>query len=324
MASGAAETSAALTRAALASVASNLALLVAKTVVGLSTGSLSVLGEAVHSGSDLLASVLALTAVRTASRPADHDHPFGHGKYESLSATLEGLILLAAALGIAVEAGKRLAERGGQEIIAAPGIAVMAAGVFLNIALSTYLLRLAAKHSSPALHADGVHLRADVWTSLAVLVGLVAMHLGAAQVVDTALAVLVAAVVLIEGVTLTLGGIEDLLDAALPPREREIIEQVLARHRKHYVDYHKLRARRSGRNRLADVHVVVCQQLTVGEAHDISEELQQAVAEALPNTELVVHIEPCDSVECLERIRRGERVECKRLAGGEGKGESGQ
>lgn len=305
----------ALERAALVSIGSNTLLVAAKTTVGLLTGALSVLSEALHSASDLLAAAIAFGAVRAGSRPADKGHPFGHGKYESLSATIEGLILIAAAVWILVEAVGRLSSPEPEQILAAPGALVMLVGVVLNIIVSMHLLRVARKHRSPALHADGVHLRADVWTSGAVLVGLVAMHLGAPTEVDALLALLVAGIVSVEGTVLIQGGAADLVDAAVPVSEREAIEQVLREYSGYYVAYHKLRTRRTGAGRQVDVHVLVCQKLTVGEAHEISERLQAAVEAAVPGTDMVVHIEPCDSVDCLERMRRGEEVECRRLAG---------
>jgi cation diffusion facilitator family transporter len=310
--SAAVDESRSLTRTAALSVASNTVLVIAKTAVGLATGALSVLSEALHSASDLLASIIALIAVSVASKPADDRHQFGHGKYESLSATLEGLLLFGAAGWIMAEAAKRLHEPPAA-IVALPGIIVMAVGVALNIVVSTYLLRVARRYKSPALEADGVHLRADVWTSAAVLAGLGLLKYGAPLWVDSLLGVVVAIVVVYEGVRLVVAGVTDLLDAALPASERDIIEEVLGRHAGGpYVGYHKLRTRHSGRRHEADVHVVVCQQLTVGEAHQITEEIQQAVGGALPNTEIVVHMEPCEEADCLDMLRQGLQPVCKR------------
>jgi len=294
-----------LVATAALSVASNTALVVAKGAVGIITGALSVLSEALHSFSDLLASAIALTAVAVASKPADDRHEFGHGKYESLSAVIEGLLLFGAAAWIVVEAVRRLGKPP-ERIMALPGIIVMSAGVVLNAVISSVLLRAARRYGSPALRADGVHLRADVVTSAAVLAGLGLIHRGAPMWVDTVLAVAVAAVVVAEGFGLVSGGVGELLDVALPKSERDIIEKVLSGYRSGpYVGYHDLRTRHSGRQHEVEVHVVVCQQLTVGEAHKISDELAAAVREALPNTRLVVHVEPCDEEECTRLLGQG-------------------
>ncbi|MCX7597795.1 MAG: cation diffusion facilitator family transporter [Armatimonadetes bacterium] len=295
------------------SVASNAGLVIAKGAVGLATGSLSVVSEALHSFNDLLAAVIALAAVSMATRPADDHHEFGHGKYESLSATVEGLLLFGAAAWIVFEAIKRLG-RPPEHIPALPGIIVMATGVVLNTLISAVLLRTAQRYGSPALRADGVHLRADVVTSAAVLAGLAFIHFGAPTWVDTLLAILVAIVVVVEGYGLVAHGVRDLLDAALPKSEREIIEEVLRNYQNGpYVGYHDLRTRHSGRRHEVEVHVVVCQQLTVGEAHGISEELEETMHKALPNTRLVVHVEPCDEEECTKLLSRGQMPDrCKR------------
>jgi cation diffusion facilitator family transporter len=197
-------------------------------------------------------------------------------------------------------------------------MAVMAAGVVVNLLVSQFLITLARKHRSPALEADGIHLRADVWTSGGVLVGLGFLHFEPKmQWVDSLLAMGVAAMVAYEGVKLGLDAVKDLVDTALPPDEQEIIEHTLAEYNGPYVGFHKLRARRMGRKRQADVHVVVCQQLTVGEAHDITEKLKIEVATALPGTDLVVHVEPCEDEDCLEKLSHGEHPLCKRRIAGE-------
>lgn len=295
------------------SVASNTALVIAKGVVGLATGSLAVISEALHSFNDLLAAAIALAAVTMAARPADNSHEFGHGKYESLSAVIEGLLLFGAAAWIVVEAIKRLGKPP-ERIPALPGIIVMGTGVVLNTVISTVLLRVAKRYGSPALRADGVHLRADVVTSAAVLAGLGLIHFGAPTWVDTVLGIIVAAVVLVEGYGLVVHGVGDLLDVALPKSERVIIEEVLRNYQSGpYVGYHDLRTRHSGRRHEVEVHVTVCQQLTVGEAHKITEELEEALHKALPNTRLVVHVEPCDEEECTRLLSRGQLPEkCKR------------
>lgn len=312
-AEAAAEENRVLIGTAALSVASNTALVIAKGAVGLATGTLSVLSEALHSFSDLLASVIALTAVVLAAKPADDHHEFGHGKYESLSAVIEGLLLFGAAGWIVVEAVRRIG-RPPERIPALPGIVVMGVAVVLNTVISAVLLRVARRHGSPALRADGVHLRADVVTSAAVLVGLGLIHFGAPTWVDTLLGLAVAAVVVAEGFGLVSGGVGDLLDVALPRSEREIIEEALSNYRSGpYVGYHGLRTRHSGRQHQVEVHVVVCQQLTVGEAHKISEDLEETIHKTLPNTRVVVHVEPCDEEECFTLLSHGQLPEkCKR------------
>lgn len=287
-----------LVSAAWLSVLSNSVLTAAKAWVGIASGSLSVVSEAAHSARDLLASFIALGAIRTAARPADDSHPFGHGKSESLSAGIEGVILIAAGAWIAAEAIVRLAGHEQPQVIALPGAIVMLVAVLANVALSAYLIRLGKRYKSPALYADGVHLRADVWTGAGVVVGLVAIQLGAPTAIDAGLAAIVAAVVIAEGVLLIAQSGAELLDTAVPLAEREIIQKVIHEQPGPVISFHRLRTRRHGRYRQADVHLVVCHRLTVKQAHEMSEQLQQALRKVLPQTELVVHIEPCENDAC--------------------------
>ncbi len=287
-----------LVRAATVSVVSNSALTLAKLFVGISTGTLSVLSEALHSASDLLAAIIALSAVKTASAPADTDHPFGHGKYESLSAMAEGGLLLAAAVWICLEAVARLTEGGPAELLPMPGMVVMAAAAVVNAGLSTYLFAVSRQYDSPALHADAVHLRADVWTSAGVFAGLGAIMLGAPQWIDSLLALAVALVVTVEGLLVLFRALGELADTALPANERAIIQQVLFRHPGPIITFHRLRTRKHGRGRQADVHIVVCHRISLRQVHDLTEQLQAMVARMLPGTDLVVHAEPCENTQC--------------------------
>lgn len=287
-----------LVSAAWLSVLSNSVLTAAKAWVGIASGSLSVVSEAAHSASDVLASFIALAAIRTAARPADDSHPFGHGKFESLSAGIEGVILIAAGAWIAAEAIVRLSGHEQPQVIALPGAIVMLAAVLANVTLSAYLIRVGKRYKSPALYADGVHLRADVWTGAGVVVGLVAIQLGAPTAIDAGLAAIVAGVVIAEGVLLIAQSGAELLDTAVPLAEREIIQKVIHEQPGPVISFHGLCTRRHGRYRQADVHLVVCHRLTVKQAHEMSEQLQQALRKVLPQTELVVHIEPCENDAC--------------------------
>ena len=167
-------------RAALISVASNTTLVVFKLVVGLLIGSVSVISEAVHSGVDLIASLIALFAVRTASKPADEGHPFGHGKVENISGTIEALLIFGAAAYIIFEAVKKLLHPTAVESLGW-GVTVMGISAVANFFVSRMLFKVGRETQSVALEADGWHLRTDVYTSVGVMAGLAFMW--AAQLV---------------------------------------------------------------------------------------------------------------------------------------------
>ena len=148
-------------KVALVSVGSNLALVVAKATVGLAIGSVSVLSEALHSGMDLVAALIALFAVRSSGKPADEEHPFGHGKVENVSGMIEALLIFGAAIWIILEAVKKLLNPEPPERLGL-GVILMLASVVINYFVSGLLFREAERSESPALEADGWHLRTDV------------------------------------------------------------------------------------------------------------------------------------------------------------------
>lgn len=291
-------------RAAAISVASNAVLVVTKLVVGVSIGSVAVISEAVHSGVDLLAALIALFAVRTAARPADERHPYGHGKAENISGTIEALLIFAAAGYIIYEAGRKLLGEHEVENLGW-GVLVMAVSAVVNIAVSEMLFRVARATDSVALEADGWHLRTDVWTSAGVLgaLGFIALTERYAPALhfhwmDPVAAIAVALLIIRAAWRLTIASARDLMDAALPPEEEQLIREVLARHSSTVRGFHNLRTRKSGSQRFVDVHVLVDPEMTVANSHALADHLTEEIKERLPRTAVVVHIEPCEGDEC--------------------------
>lgn len=277
--------------AALLSVGSNSLLTLAKLVLGLVTGSVAVLSEAAHSASDLVASGIAFVAVRTSARPADHDHPYGHEKAENLAAAIEGFLVLAAGGAVMVEGIRRL-------VIGVPeidhislAIAVMAASAAVNLMVSARLRRVARRTGSPAIEGDAAHLTADIWTSAGTAAGLGLVALTGWRPLDAIAALLVAAYVVAMGVRLTWRAAQVLLDTSLPDDELAVIQGVLAEYAGDGVSFHALRARRAGSKRHVDLHMVVPPETTVRHGHTMSGEVKGAVREALPNAEVLIHLE---------------------------------
>lgn len=185
------------TRAARLSVASNAAFVVVKLVVGLSSGSVGVLSEALHSATDLVASGIAYFSVRQADAPPDDDHPYGHGKIESVSGLAEALLIFIAAAVILYEAIHQLAAPAPEETPpVGAGLVVMTLSIVVNVALSRHLRRVATETDSLALQADSEHLRTDVVTSIGVLVGLILVRVTHRAWFDPVTAILVALLIL--------------------------------------------------------------------------------------------------------------------------------
>jgi cation diffusion facilitator family transporter len=296
-------------RAALLSVASNTLLVGAKLLVGYSIGSVSVISEAIHSAVDLLAALIALVAVHAAAKPPDEQHPFGHGKIENLSGAVEGALIAVAGVWIIVEAGERLLHGG---TLAQPslGLVVMGMSSAVNYGVSRYLFQVARQTHSIALEADAWHLRTDVWTSLGVTAAFVVVSLSRwvspqsdLSWLDPLAAMAVALLILKASWDLTQQALADLLDASIPPNEREMLESVLKGHPE-VLGVHGIRTRKSGAHRFVELHLVLDPTTTVAAAHELQHLLADRIGELWSNASLIAHVEPCDR-RCPPQCRAG-------------------
>jgi cation diffusion facilitator family transporter len=278
--------------AALLSVASNAVLMVVKLVVGLITGSVAVLSDAANSGGDLLASGIAFAGVRAGARPADDDHPYGHERAENLAALVEGVLVLAAGGVVAAEAGRRLVEGAPGLVRIDLAVAVMVLSAAVNLAISAHLRRVARRTGSPAIEADSLHLASDVWTSAGAAAGLVLVAITGWTRLDAAVGIAIALYVIVIGARLAWRASQVLIDASLPDDEMAAIAEVLAGFsRAEGVTFHAVRGRRAGSKRHVDLHMVVPPETTVRAGHVMSGRVKHAVGEALPNTEVLIHLE---------------------------------
>ena len=242
---------------ALLSVVSNSTLVVLKLVVGFAISSVSVISEAIHSGVDLLAAVIAFVSVRTSGRPADEDHPFGHGKIENLSGAIEAILIFVAAIWIVREAVERLLHPPAESMVADWGIVVMLVSATANWVVSRMLMKVGKETDSIALRADAWHLRTDVYTSVGVMVGLGVIWAGNLVYPDLNLAWLdpvvaigVALLIVKAAWDLTSESVRDLLDVRLPRSDEEWI-LALVRRKPIVFGFHGLRTLKAGRMRLS-------------------------------------------------------------------------
>lgn len=276
--------------AARFSIYSNALLTLLKLIVGALSGSVSVLSEAAHSATDLIASCIAFFSVRVADIPADEEHPYGHGKIESLSGMAEALLIFGAAGFILYESVAKLLHREGPQHVDL-GIGVMVFSAIANTLIASYLFRVSKQTDSLALEADAEHLRTDVFTSLGVVVGLVLVRITGLWYLDPVFAILVATLILHTAWRLTRGSIDPLLDTQLPSEDIEIVRSVLDSE-PYVLGYHKLRTRKSGSFRYVDAHVLMDDNLTLVEAHHLTEAVEDHIRERLPRTEITLHTEP--------------------------------
>lgn len=296
-------------RVALLSVISNSALVSMKLIVGLFIGSVSIISEAIHSGVDLVASIIALFSVKTSSKPADKNHSFGHGKIENISGTVEALLIFAAAGWIIYEAFKKISKPEPLDNLGW-GIGVMLVSSVVNIIVSKRLFKIGRETDSIALQADAWHLRTDVYTSAGVMIGLGLMLTGQwffpqsnLYWLDSVAAIAVALLIIKAAYDLTIQSAGDLLDANLPAEEEERIHEEILKYRHIIHGYHRLRTRKAGHFRFIDLHMKVEPQMSVVNSHLITEGIAQNIESKYPHTSVIIHTEPCDGdcdEDCLD------------------------
>lgn len=276
------------------SVYSNSSLVALKLIAGFLMGSVAVISEAIHSGIDLLAALIARYSVKKSAEPADKDHRYGHGKYENLSGMIEGALIFVAAAGIIYEAIQRLLVPFQVELLTA-GMVIMAFSAILNYMVSAKLSKVAKSTDSLALEADAYHLKTDVWTSVGVFIALVLIQVTGENLLDPTVAIIVAGFIIHAAYDITRRSTEGLLDRSLPEDEIRLIETVINEHKSDILSFHKLRARKMGSERQVDVHMIVPRNLSVKEGHDLVDHLERDIRKELPHTVVVIHMEPCDA-----------------------------
>ncbi len=289
------------------SIASNAALIALKLVAGAITGSIAIITEAIHSCIDLLASIIAFFSVRAADEPADRQHPYGHEKVENLAAAIEGMLILVGAGIIVFEATRRLVV-GSEVADLGIGIAVIAFSMVANIGVSTFLQRRARALQSPALEGDAAHLRTDAFTSLGVLVGLVLVEITGEPAFDAIAALCVAVAIVVAGVRILTRSSRVLVDEAPPEAELDRVEAVIAAERARTPEiagYHKLRARSAAARRYIDLHLQFHQGTTLEDAHAIAHRVRGAIETEIPNSEVLIHTEPEQSVRPPDELAGG-------------------
>ncbi|EKQ56690.1 MULTISPECIES: cation diffusion facilitator family transporter [unclassified Clostridium] len=275
------------------SLLSNTTLIVLKLIVGLFTGSVSIISEAIHSTMDLLAAIIAFFSVKISDMPADDVHPYGHGKVENISGVIEALLIFVASIWIIIEAVKKIIYPGEIESIGL-GFIVMFISSAINFAVSKQLYKVAKQEDSIALEADALHLKADVYTSLGVGIGLFLIWITKLNYLDPVVAILVAIFILKEALELLKSAFNPLLDVALSDGEKDIIKDRINKYSPIFCNFHNFKTRKSGRIRYIDLHLVFPENMTIKEAHDICDKIEKDIEESLNHTEIMIHLESCE------------------------------
>jgi cation diffusion facilitator family transporter len=275
------------------SIAAAVVTISLKASAYLLTGSVGLLSDAVESVVNLVAAVVALLALRWASKPADEEHAYGHQKAEYFSAGVEGALIVVAAVGIAVTAVDRLLNPRAIDDVGI-GLAVSVVASLINLAVGSLLLRVGRRERSIVLEADGKHLMTDVWTSAGVIVGVAAVAITGWQPLDSLVALAVAVNIVVAGSGLVRRSVGGLMDRGLGESERVPIEQVLSRFERDGVRFHALRTRQAGSRAFVSVHVLVPGAWTVQRGHDVVENVEAALRDRLPYATVFTHLEPAE------------------------------
>lgn len=257
------------------------------------TGSVGLLSDAFESIVNLVAAIVAFWALSFAAKPPDAKYTFGHSKAEYFSSALEGILILVAAVSIAVAAGERLMHLHPLEQVGL-GLGLSLIATALNGGVAWILLRASRRHRSITLRADAHHLLTDVWTSVGVILGIGLVAATGWLFLDPIVAILVAVNIIWTGFKLLKETGSGLLDAAIPEDEQEAIALIMSEYEPQGIRFHALRTRVAGASRFVSFHVLVPGAWTVQRGHDVCEAIEQAIASALPGSDVQTHLEPIE------------------------------
>ncbi|HUF54200.1 MAG TPA: cation diffusion facilitator family transporter [Dehalococcoidia bacterium] len=266
-------------------------LLALKLAVGIISGSVAVLGDAVDSATDLVGGLAALISVRIAATPADEMHPYGHGKVEAISASVAATIIGVGGGLITYQAVRRLIE-GSPDIDIGIGLGAMIVAAVANLIVAFYMRREAARSGSMALRAEATHLHTNVIQALAIITGLALVGITDEPAFDAITALLLAAYMGWTAIGLARIALEEMLDRSLPDVDIREIEAVMLAHASEVRGFHQLRTRRAGPTREVDVHVTFDPHRDIAEVHETCDRIAAEVRERLPGATVLIHPEP--------------------------------
>jgi cation diffusion facilitator family transporter len=291
---------ASLTRYAWLSIGAALATIFLKAGAYFLTDSVGLLSDAIESFVNLAGAIMALTMLTIAARPADEEHVYGHSKAEYFASVTEGILILAAAIGILSTAIGRLIDPRPLEQLGI-GLTISIIASLINFFVARIILNAGRTSRSITLEADAHHLMTDVWTSVGVIGGVAIGGFTGWNILDPIVAILVALNIIWTGFQLVRRSVSGLMDEALPESDQEKIRDVMAKYSDKGVDFHALRTRQAAARGFMSVHILVPGDWTVHDAHHIAEDFESDVREALGGVVTVfTHLEPAEDELSME------------------------
>lgn len=282
-----------ITKYAWLSIVTAILIIFLKVAAYRLTGSIGFLSDALESTANILSAIITLIALVIAARPPDREHTFGHTKVEYFSSGVEGILIMMAAIMIAVQAIQRLLNPQPLEQVGI-GILVSAIAAAVNFGVAYILLRAGRQHRSAALTADAHHLITDVWTSIGVIIAVGLVGLTGWLWLDPVIALIVAAQIVFMAIRLIRVAVDGLMDASLPPEEIAQIDEILDRYRSDDLTFHALRTREAGSQRFVSFHVQVPGFWSVQEGHQLLEDIEHDIRQALSPVSVFTHLEPVE------------------------------
>ena len=282
--------------AAGVSIFSNACLIILKLILGFISGSISVISEALHSLGDLIASFLAFFSVLLSSKPADSDHPFGHGKYEDLSGFFEALLIIGTAIYIFyVAGGKIITIMQGEFHKINPDIAcyAMIFSIIINFFVSAYLFKVAKKSDSLALLSDAEHLRSDIYTSFGIIFGLITVKITNLYIFDPIFAIAFGILIITTGFKIAKDALNNLLDGSLCEEDKKTIENILKEFQnKNLIEFKTCNTTKLGNKKTIQLTLLFDKDTSLGQAHKICDEIERTIKEKIQNVLIIIHQEP--------------------------------
>ncbi len=263
------------------------------------TGSVGFMSDALESGINLLAAVVAFYSLTIAARPADSQHPFGHEKAEYFSSLIEGVLIVLAAFGIAYAAINRMYHPQALESLGL-GMLVSVVATVVNLITARILLYYSKKHNSITIEADAHHLMTDVWTTVGIIAGIFLVKLTGWQLLDPIMAILVALSIVYTGIKLVIRSMDGLMDSRVTEKDMTVIREVLDTYKSNEIDYHALYTRRASAKQFITFHLLFPGDFTVHQAHEVTKQVETDLKSKLPLADIFIHVEPMNDPDAFD------------------------
>jgi len=276
-------------------VAATLAL--SKLIVALYTGSMAILSSALDSILDIAASGVNYFALKASEEPPDKAHPYGHGKFESLAAFVQALIIMATGVYLFYKSVMGLIDKKDLSDINT-GIYIMLFSMLMTLLLTISLRYYAKKYNSTIILTDAMHYEIDLLTNTGVLVTLFLVKYTGVYQIDFIVSSLISIYIIYSAFELARDVSSILLDKEMSEEDQTKIMNILKEYDESFIDYHKMRTRSSGKTKFVDMHITLCKNMSLNDAHQIADLIEKDLQEKIPELDVIIHIDPCEIGHC--------------------------